>query len=166
MCETDAREEAIEYDKNAIGVFKSGGKEILFKHLPKEISYLLPYFMKAAAWCNQFVIFNPWKTPWNWLAFCQNPFVISPGSLYHLIRRNSRRLANEAVTSNPIIPSKQSLSGLKITNCSHSWKEKTGNWICSYKEQNICKYLIKDVTREGKNHKSIHILNLILLLLL
>ena len=31
----------------------------------------------------QFVIFNPWKVPWNWIAFYQNSFVISPGSLYH-----------------------------------------------------------------------------------
>ena len=26
-----------------------------------------------------FVIFNPWKVPWNWIAFYQNSFVISPG---------------------------------------------------------------------------------------
>ena len=26
----------------------------------------------------QFVIFNPWKLPWNWIAFYQNSFVISP----------------------------------------------------------------------------------------
>ena len=32
-------------------------------------------------WCFivQFVIFNPWKVPWNWIAFYQNSFVISPG---------------------------------------------------------------------------------------
>ena len=59
MCKTDAGEEVIEYDKNAIGVFNSGDKETLFEHLPKEISYLLTYFIKAAARCNQFVIFNP-----------------------------------------------------------------------------------------------------------
>ena len=56
---------------------------------------------------DQFVIFNPWKTPWNWIAFYQNCFVISPGPLYHLIRRDSGRLSNEAFTSNPIISSKQ-----------------------------------------------------------
>ena len=35
-----------------------------------------------------------------------------------LFRRNTGRLANEAFTSNPIVPSKQQLSasGLKITN--------------------------------------------------
>ena len=55
----------------------------------------------------QFVIFNPWKLTWNWIAFYQNSFVISPGLLYHLIRRDNGRLANEAVTSNPIVSLKQ-----------------------------------------------------------
>ena len=36
----------------------------------------------------------------------QNSFVMSPGQLYHLIRRDTGRLANEAFTSNPIVPSK------------------------------------------------------------
>ena len=54
----------------------------------------------------QFVIFNPWKIPWNWIAFYQNSFVLSPGSLYHLIRRDSGRLSNEAFTSNFIVSSK------------------------------------------------------------
>ena len=40
-------------------------------------------------------------------------FVMSPG----LIRRDTGRLANEASTSNPIVSSKQYLSGLKIKNC-------------------------------------------------
>ena len=30
----------------------------------------------------QFVIFNPWKISWNWIAFSQNSFVISPDLLY------------------------------------------------------------------------------------
>ena len=30
----------------------------------------------------QFVILNPWKVPWNWIAFYQNYFVISPGLLF------------------------------------------------------------------------------------
>ena len=64
----------------------------------------------------QFVIFNPWKVPWNWITFYQNYFVIPLGFLYHLIRRDSGRLANEAFTSNPIVSSKQRLNGLKITN--------------------------------------------------
>ena len=64
----------------------------------------------------QFVIFNPLKTPWNWIAFSQNSFVILPGLSYHLIRRDSGRLANEAFTSSTIVSSKQ-LNGLKITNC-------------------------------------------------
>ena len=37
--------------------------------------------------------------------------------LYHLITRDSRRLANEAFTSNPILSSNQWLNGLKIANC-------------------------------------------------
>ena len=68
----------------------------------------------------QFVIFKPWKVSWNWIAFSQNYFVISPGLLYHLIRRDSGRLANEAFTSNPIVSVvslKQQLNDLKITNC-------------------------------------------------
>ena len=60
-------------------------------------------------WLFQFVIFNPWKFPWNWEAFSQNSFVISSGLLwlYHLIRRDSGRLANEAFTSNAIVSLKQ-----------------------------------------------------------
>ena len=54
-----------------------------------------------------FVIFNPWKLPWNWIAFSQISFVISPGLLYHLIRRDTGRHANEAFTSNPIVTLKQ-----------------------------------------------------------
>ena len=40
---------------------------------------------------NQFVFFNPLKVPWNWIAFYQNSLVISPGLLYHAIRRESGR---------------------------------------------------------------------------
>ena len=56
---------------------------------------------------SQFVIFNPWKVPWKWIAFYQNSFVISHGSLYHLIRGDSGRLASEAFTSNPVVSLKQ-----------------------------------------------------------
>ena len=56
----------------------------------------------------QSVIFNPWKVAWNWIAFSQNSFVISPdGLLYHLIRHDTKRLTNEAFTSNPFVSSKQ-----------------------------------------------------------
>ena len=65
---------------------------------------------------SQFVIFNPWKLPWNWIVFYQNSFVISPDLLYHLIIRDYGRLANEAFTPNP--NGYQYLNGLKITNCS------------------------------------------------
>ena len=43
----------------------------------------------------QFVIFNPWKVPWNWVAFSYNSFVIPPD----LIRRDTGCLANEAFFS-------------------------------------------------------------------
>ena len=56
---------------------------------------------------SQFVIFSPWKVPRNWIAIYQNSFVISHGSLYHLIRRDLGRLENEAFTSNPIVSFKQ-----------------------------------------------------------
>ena len=45
--------------------------------------------------------------------FFFNSFVISPG----LIKHDTGRLENEAFTSNPIVSSKQKLSGLKTTNC-------------------------------------------------
>ena len=54
-------------------------------------------------YATQFVIFNPWKVSWNWIAFSQNSFVISPGLLYHLIRCNTGWLANKAFTLNPIV---------------------------------------------------------------
>ena len=56
---------------------------------------------------TQFVIFNPGKVPWNWIAFYQNSFVISPGLLYHLIRRDTGRLANKTFKSNPVVSSIQ-----------------------------------------------------------
>ena len=31
-----------------------------------------------------FIIFNSWKVQWNWIAFSQNSFVISPGLLHHV----------------------------------------------------------------------------------
>ena len=48
ICKTDTREEAMEYDKNAIGVFKSDDPETLVRHLPIEISCLLTYFLEAS----------------------------------------------------------------------------------------------------------------------
>ena len=45
---TDTREEAMEYDKNAIGVFKSDDPETLVGPLPIEISCLLTYFLEAS----------------------------------------------------------------------------------------------------------------------
>ena len=49
ICKTDTREEAIEFDKNDIGVFKSTDEEtLLVGHLPIEISCLLTNFLNAA----------------------------------------------------------------------------------------------------------------------
>ena len=62
--------------------------------------------------CN----FQSMESPVELVAFSQNSFVISPDSLYQLIRRDTGRLANKAVTSNSTISSKQQLRGLKITN--------------------------------------------------
>ena len=43
----------------------------------------LENIQKNVAYCTsdtfQFVILNPWKVPWNWIAFYQNSFGISPG---------------------------------------------------------------------------------------
>ena len=36
---------------------------------------------------------------------------------YELVKRDTGRLANEAITSNPIVSSKQKLNGLKIVSC-------------------------------------------------
>ena len=48
ICKSDTREEAMEYDKNAVGVFKSDDPETLVGHLPIEISCLLTYFLEAS----------------------------------------------------------------------------------------------------------------------
>ena len=48
ICKADNREEAIEYDKNAIGVFKTGDPETLVGYLPIELSCLLKYFLEAS----------------------------------------------------------------------------------------------------------------------
>ena len=55
----------------------------------------------------QFVIFNPWKVPWNWIDFFQKCLVVSLGLLYHLIRRKNGRLTNEAFASNLVVSSKE-----------------------------------------------------------
>ena len=47
-CKTDTREEAMEYEKNAIGVFKSDDPETLVGHLLIEISCLLTHFLEAS----------------------------------------------------------------------------------------------------------------------
>ena len=63
--------------------------------LARHFWYFLASFYTSGT-PHQFVIFNPWKVPWNWIAFYQNSFVISPVLLYHLVRRDTGRLENEA----------------------------------------------------------------------
>ena len=66
----------------------------------------------------QFAIFNPWKVSWNWRAFSQFFFAISPGLFCHLIRCDSRQLAKADFTSNLV----SSLKSFK--NCITGWTEK------------------------------------------
>ena len=53
--------------------------------------------------CN----FQSMKSPVELNNLYENSFVISPGLLHHLIRRDAGRLTNEAFTSNTIVSSKQ-----------------------------------------------------------
>ena len=61
-----------------------------------------------------FLIFNPWKAQWKWIAVTQNSFIVSPGLLYHLTRGDTGRLVNEIVSSNPIDSLKEYLSVSKL----------------------------------------------------
>ena len=65
--------------------------------------------------CIEFVIFNPWKVPWNWIVF------IKILLLYHLVWLDATPwlLANEIFTSN--------LRGLKAANCVNSFFIITAN---------------------------------------
>ena len=61
---------------------------IVSKNVNKLLSHewddLHQYWRGAYIILDQFVILNPWKVPWNWIAFYQNSF-ISPGLLHHLV---------------------------------------------------------------------------------
>ena len=56
------------------------------------------------------------NSPMELIAFSQKYFVISPGLLHDLIRRENKLLANEAFMSNTIVFLKKIAYGLKITN--------------------------------------------------
>ena len=73
------------------------------------IAYSTLNILHFTSVCN----FNPRKVSWNWIAFSQNSFVISPGLLYHLITRDNGWLANEAFTSNPLAVKNYKLTGYK-----------------------------------------------------
>ena len=49
---------------------------------------------------KQFVIFNPWKGPWNWIVFYQNSFVISPGFYISLLDATLGDLQTRPLTFN------------------------------------------------------------------
>ena len=61
------------------------------------------------------------KSPVKLNSLSSKFFVISLSLLYHLIGRDSGRLANKAFTSNPIVSSKQWLSSLEVTNWFSKW---------------------------------------------
>ena len=50
ICKRDSRDEALEYDRNAIGVFKPGNPEVLVGHLPIELSCLFKHFLETSAY--------------------------------------------------------------------------------------------------------------------
>ena len=81
------------------------------------------------------------KTPVELNSLFSKFFVISPGLVYHLIRRDTGRLANEAFTSNLIVSSKQKLSGLKITNCSR---------------HNILKSILAYIISKNVSHREVY----------
>ena len=60
--------------------------------------------------------FQSMKSPVELNSHLSNFFCYAPGLLYHLIRRDYGRLANNAFTSIRIVSFKQKLNGLKIAN--------------------------------------------------
>ena len=60
----------------------------------------------------QFVILNPGTVPWNWIAFPQNSFVISPGLLH-----DTWLDARTNDLQRPLRFSETIAYGLKIRNC-------------------------------------------------
>ena len=63
------------------------------------LKYYVDNYNELKLWKQtfQFVIFNLWKAPWDWVAFS---FVMSPGLLYYLIRCDTGWLTNEAFVTN------------------------------------------------------------------
>ena len=60
------------------------------------------------------------KSPVELNSLFSKLFFYITGLFYHLISRDSGRLANEAFTSNAIVSVKEYLNGLKTTNCNES----------------------------------------------
>ena len=79
------------------------GKESSARSTLRGIANCVKNGTRKIAVCN----FQSMKSSVKLNSLYQNSFVISPGSLYHLIRRDPGRLANEAFTSNPIVSLKQ-----------------------------------------------------------
>ena len=80
---------------------------ILFRLKSRSSREFSPYSfygkMLDCSVCN----FQSMKSPMELIAFSQNSFVISPGLLHDLIRRENKLLANEAFMSNTIVFLKQ-----------------------------------------------------------
>ena len=47
ICKKDDRDEALQYDVNAIGLYRKEGEELLVGHVPIELSCLLKNFLQA-----------------------------------------------------------------------------------------------------------------------
>ena len=82
-------------------------RKMLYSAISAEILLIWKTIIMQFIITIQFIIFNVWKVPRNWIGFSQNSFVISPSLLYHLVRRDRGRFANEAFTSNLIVSLKQ-----------------------------------------------------------
>ena len=68
----------------------------------KSVIETLAKFNYTTSVCN----FQSMKTPVELNSY-ENSFVLPPGLLYHLVRHDYGRLANEAFTSNPLVSLKQ-----------------------------------------------------------
>ena len=87
-------------------------RRIFFQIMTKKTLSLKKKKNNAITVCN----FQSMKSPVELNSFLSKLFCCITWLLYQLIRCNTGRLANEALTSNPIVSSKQQLNCLKIAN--------------------------------------------------
>ena len=64
----------------------------------------------------QFVIFNPWKVPWNWITFYQDSFVVSPGCYISWLDATLEDLQTRPLRQILLCLRNNSLKLLRITN--------------------------------------------------